>query len=88
MKTMTIRNVPEDLHAKLRERARRNRRSLNQQVIAELSRLEQGATILDEGERRRRRAEEMSSLVKKFREGVSGFMTADEIDEAIEEGRR
>ena len=34
MPTLTIRNLPEDLHAALKERARKNRRSLNQEVIS------------------------------------------------------
>jgi plasmid stability protein len=34
MATLTIRNVPDDLYAALKERARRNRRSLNQEVLA------------------------------------------------------
>ena len=34
MATLTIRNLPEDLHAALKERARKNRRSLNQEVIS------------------------------------------------------
>jgi plasmid stability protein len=34
MANVTIRNVPEELHAALKERARRNRRSLNEEVLA------------------------------------------------------
>ena len=37
MKTMTIRGVPDSIHRALVERARRNRRSLNKQVIADLA---------------------------------------------------
>lgn len=34
MKTLTIRNLPDELHARLKDRARRNRRSLNGEVVA------------------------------------------------------
>ncbi|MEK7795486.1 MAG: Arc family DNA-binding protein [Candidatus Hydrogenedentota bacterium] len=34
MKTLTIRNLPDDLHAQLKDRARHNRRSLNGEVVA------------------------------------------------------
>jgi len=37
MATLTLRNVPDDLYAALKESAKRNRRSLNQEVIAELT---------------------------------------------------
>jgi len=37
MKTLTIRGLPEQVHVRLKEQAKRNRRSLNQEIIAELS---------------------------------------------------
>jgi plasmid stability protein len=33
MATITLKNVPEDVHAALKERARRHKRSLNQEAI-------------------------------------------------------
>ncbi|MFP4540373.1 MAG: FitA-like ribbon-helix-helix domain-containing protein [Opitutales bacterium] len=87
MKAMTIRDVPEELHAALKERARRNRRSLNQQVIEDLSQLVAGEAAMEEEERKRRRPEELIGMVKEFRRGATGFMTAEEIDAAMEEGR-
>ncbi|MGB0743943.1 MAG: FitA-like ribbon-helix-helix domain-containing protein [Opitutales bacterium] len=84
MKTMTIRDVPEEVHAALRERAKRNRRSMNQQVIAELSRLDVGQT---EDESRARVEMEIKSI-NQLRGRMKRFMAAEEIDAAIEEGRR
>lgn len=84
---MTIRNIPEELHAELKERARRNRRSLNQQVIEDLSRLEGEGVVLEDEERKRRRAEGLIEMVDGLRSRAKGFMTAEEIDAAIEEGR-
>jgi len=40
MKTLTIRGLPDEVHERLKEQAKRNRRSLNQEVIAELSDIE------------------------------------------------
>ena len=82
MATLTIRNVPEDLHARLKEQARRNRRSLNQEVIAELDAIQQVS-----GERKSTRAEEMIAKANELRRGIKRFMTAEEIDAAKVEGR-
>jgi len=87
MATLTIRNVPDELHAALKERARRNRRSLNQEVIAELSAKasdeDEAAMIAQSRERMRRASEEIDAMRAK----MTRFMSAEEIDAAIEEGR-
>lgn len=87
MATLTIRNVPDDLHARLKEQARRNRRSLNQEVIAELSALATEETEEERIARRRTINERSSREVARLREGVTRYMTAREIREAIDEGR-
>lgn len=84
MATLTIRNVPEDLHARLKERAKRNRRSVNQEVIMELS-LAAGSAGTDGARQRWKRA---NVLVDEMRARMKGCLTADEIRAAIEEGRR
>lgn len=38
MLTLTLKNIPEDLHAMLKESAERNRRSLNSEILARLER--------------------------------------------------
>ena len=38
MLTITLKNIPEDLHAMLKESAERNRRSLNSEILARLER--------------------------------------------------
>lgn len=83
MATLTIRNLPEELHATLKERARKNRRSLNQEVISELSAV--GGSGADEAPKRWERA---NALVDEMRAKMTRFMTAEEIDAAIQEGRR
>lgn len=84
MPTLTIRNVPEDLHVALKERARKNRRSVNQEVIAELSGV--GGRVAGESERTR--WERANALVDEMRSKMKGFLSAEEIRAAIEEGRR
>lgn len=83
MKTMTIREVPDELHAALKERARRHRRSLNQQVIAELS----GLGMLETERERAARVENEIRRSEELRRSVGRFMTPEEIDAAIEDGR-
>lgn len=38
MTTLTLKNIPEALHAMLKENAERNRRSLNSEILARLER--------------------------------------------------
>ena len=46
MLTLTLKNIPRDLHAMLKESAERNRRSLNSEILARLER-ELAAPTLD-----------------------------------------
>lgn len=80
---MTLRNVPDELHAMLVARARANRRSLNQQVIAELG--GEGAVETERG--RMARVEREIQRAAELRSRMRGFMTVDEIDAAKREGR-
>lgn len=80
MANLTIRNLPDELYASLKERAKRNRRSLNQEVIAELAAGWPGGDALA----RMRRVEEESAAI---RGRAKVFMSAEEIDAARTEGR-
>ena len=85
---LTIRNLPDELHARLKEQAKRNRRSLNQEVIAELS---ADAGAKSEEERKaavQERWARANILVDEMRSKMTKFMTGEEIDAAIREGRR
>ena len=84
MKTMTIRKVPEEVHRAVAGRARRNRRSLNQQVIAELAGEAQEAFA---AETKRNRAEAIIFAAEQARESLPRFLDAKEIDAAVKEGR-
>ena len=88
MATLTIRNLPDELHLALKERAKRSRRSLNQQVIAELM------AVPGEGDdaarlvASRERMEKALEAVDEVRMSMTRFMSAEEIDAAKVEGRR
>lgn len=77
MATLTIRNLPDELHSALKERAKRNRRSLNQEIIAELAASNQQETR-DDG---------LLERVAILRAQMKGFLTPEEIDSARREGR-
>lgn len=82
MKTITIRDMPDDVHAHLKERARRNRRSLNQQAIADLSQI----GFLESAEERATRVEREIWESEALRARATGFLSAGEIDAAKREG--
>jgi len=89
MKTLTIRGLPDKVHGALKERAQLNRRSLNQEVIAELAAGAMNRPVkVDEETRKRQRAELIIAKVNRMRSGMTRFMTEKEIDEAIREGKR
>lgn len=84
MKTLTIRGVPDEVHKALKERARKNRRSLNQEVIAELAGSGEAKEILA----RREQVGQALARIDEIRGKMTRFMSTKEIDKAIEEGRR
>jgi plasmid stability protein len=89
MATLTIRDLPEYLHLRLKDRARRNRRSLNQEVIAELAEIDSaGSGVGGKEEHLQVRAEWMLRKATELRKPVKGFLSAAEIESAKREGRR
>ncbi|MCX7618935.1 Arc family DNA-binding protein [Tepidiforma sp.] len=83
MATLTIRNVPDELYAALKERARRNRRSLNQEVLALLE-----GECGQPGERRPTR-DDLLAEVDALRAKWAGrrLTTAEELETWRREGR-
>lgn len=88
MKTLTIRGVPDELHEALQVRARLNRRSVNQEVIAELAGKDGPLNEEAEAVRKRKRAERILAEVERIRGGMTRFLSASEIDEGISKGRK
>ncbi len=83
MATLTIRNLPEELHEALKIRAKRNLRSLNQEVIAELRRV----AMVETEEGRNFQVEREIVEIQELRSRAKAFLTAEEIDEAKRAGR-
>jgi len=83
MPTLTIRNLPKELHEVLKLRAKRNLRSLNQEVISELSQ----SALAETNEEKRARVEREILEINALRSRAKGFLTAAEIDEAKRGGR-
>lgn len=73
MSTLVIKNLPDDLHARLREQAKRNRRSVTKEVV----------TLLEGGLAPSRRAPELGPPIRL----KGGPLTTEEIEAWIAEGR-
>jgi len=79
MATLTLKNVPEQLIARLREAATRNNRSLNREVITQLE-TSNGATPRDVGA--------MLGEIRAVRERMTGvYVTDAAVRDARAEGR-
>jgi plasmid stability protein len=81
MATLTLKNVPDSLYARLKLAAARNRRSLNQEAIAQLEQTLWTRTP-DENER-------AAEQVRAFRKTLEGrvWLTEEDVDRFINEGR-
>ena len=87
MANLTIRGLPDEVHAHLKARAKANRRSLNQEIVAEL--IAYGSySETESAEHARRRMQQANTEIDRMRAKMKRFMTTDEIDTAIHEGRR
>ncbi len=79
MATLTLKNVPEQLIARLREAASRNNRSLNREAITQLE-AANGATARDVGA--------MLGQIRAVRERMTGIYVTDAlVREGRDEGR-
>jgi antitoxin FitA len=74
----TIKNIPEDLYKKVRERAERNHRSINREIISIIS-----AAMAS----RHSSADEILARARAVRAQTGGFLTDDFINQAKREGR-
>ena len=78
MVTLTVKNIPEDLHGRLRRRAEAHGRSLNKEIIASLERVTSP---------RRLEIPEYLSRVERVQEQIDFEVTIDEIQQGIEGDR-
>ncbi len=80
MKTLTIRGLPQEVHETLKRRAAENRRSLNQEIIAELVEAVEVSNI-------RNRIDSVMASNEWFRGQLKHTLPEEQIREAINEGR-
>lgn len=78
MVNITIKNIPDEVYEKLKDRAKRNRRSINNEVIH---------LIESQFRANQVNAEEVLYKARKFRSKLKGSLTTEEIEAAINEGR-
>lgn len=81
MSTLTLKNVPEDLHRRLKERAARNRRSVEDEALRCLDEAVAAPPLDDEA---------FLEEVRLSREALAArgvWITPESIREAIEQGR-
>jgi plasmid stability protein len=74
----TLKNIPEDLYKKVKERAQRNNRSINGELISII-----GAAMAS----RHSSADEILARARALRAQTGGFLTDDFINQAKREGR-
>lgn len=78
MPSITVKNIPEPIYNKLKQQAEAQHRSMNSQIIACL---EQSV------EPKRISANEILRQARIMRKKVRGSLTAEEIQDAIDQGR-
>jgi plasmid stability protein len=78
MSSITIKNVPEDLHRRLKEQAERHHRSLNGEIIACLER---------QAEASPRDPDEILERLSRLREETGVYVTEEQVQKFKEEGR-
>jgi plasmid stability protein len=79
MATVTVKNIPDDLYARLKAAAAKNRRSINSEIIVCIEENLMPARIS---------AEQVLDRVRRLRRAMKpGQMTIEQIDSARREGR-
>lgn len=76
--TITIRDIPDDVYAKIKEQARLHHRSINSEVIVCLQKLVQS---------NRRDSDQIITRAKMLKKKSKGTLSMDEIQQAIHQGR-
>ena len=78
MPSITVKNIPEPIYKKIKEQAEARHRSMNSEIIACLER---------SVEPKRVSPDEILQQARMMRKKVKGMLSADEIREAIDQGR-
>lgn len=75
---ITLKNIPEKTYEQLKERAKKNQRSINSEIIR---------AIENHIHFERPSSEELLAKAREFRSRIKSMLGADEIEKAINEGR-
>ncbi|MCB9423009.1 MAG: Arc family DNA-binding protein [Ardenticatenaceae bacterium] len=78
MPTITVKNIPEDVYERLKEQAKRNRRSINSEIITLMERAVMSYRI---------DPDEFIERARVIRESLKFVATEEEINQAKNEGR-
>lgn len=79
MVNFTLKNIPTGLHKKLKEKARRHKRSLNSEILV---------TLKESVENQPVNIDELLTRSKELRKKISGKLTQAKLNEYKSEGRR
>lgn len=79
MPSITLKNIPEPLYQKIRDRAKAQHRSINSEIIACLEHSTQANYVA---------TDETLYQARRMRESIDSNITSDEIREAIKQGRQ
>jgi antitoxin FitA len=79
MPSITLKNIPETLYQKIRDRAKAQHRSINSEIIACLEHSTQANFVA---------TDEILYQARRMRESIDSNITSDEIREAIKQGRQ
>ena len=75
---ITIRDIPDDVYAKIKKQAELHHRSINSEVIVYLKKLVKSI---------RRDPDQVISRAKKLKQKAKGTVSMDEIQQVIDQGR-
>ncbi|MEX0610042.1 MAG: Arc family DNA-binding protein [Balneolaceae bacterium] len=75
---ITIRNIPDEVYAKIKKKADLHHRSINSEVIVYLKKLVQS---------NRRDPDQVITRAKKLKQKAKGTLSIEEIQQAIDQGR-
>jgi len=76
--SITIRDIPEEVYAKIKKQAELHHRSINSEVIVYLKKMFQS---------NRRDPDQVIARAKKLKKKAKGTLSMDEIRQAIDQGR-
>ncbi|MDR9364299.1 MAG: Arc family DNA-binding protein [Balneolaceae bacterium] len=76
--SITIRDIPDDVYAKIKKQAELHHRSINSEVIVYLKKLAQS---------NRRDPDQIITRAKKLKQKAKGSLSMDEIQQAIDKDR-